>query len=150
MMLARLARMALLAVLGCCMVVAGPAGDKTLWKPVQFAVVRFNDEAPQSWNIYHSEKRDALLVKLWKRFLYLDLKEGEVYEVDPQTVKPQGDNVEWSLSDLPSEPIETSDWKIRDAGLMVRRVRFRFGKPATTWTLICPSSPTANPPIEST
>ena len=51
-----------------------PPEKKTLWKQVQFAIVRFNDAAPQSWNIYHLEKRDALLVKLWKRYLYLDLK----------------------------------------------------------------------------
>src|SRR5580692_12957586 len=76
---------------------------KAVWKPVQFAIVRFNEQAPQTWNIYHSEKREALLVKLWKRYLYLDLKEGEVYEVNPQTMKPQGENVEWSLSDLPSD-----------------------------------------------
>jgi|HubBroStandDraft_6_1064221.scaffolds.fasta_scaffold33033_5 hypothetical protein len=122
-----------------------PAGEKALWKPVQFAIVRFNDEAPQSWNIYHSEKRDALLVKLWKRFLYLDLKEGEVYEIDPQTVKPQGENVEWSLSDLPSDPIEISDWKIRDVGLMVRRVRFRFGKNGHYLDINLPLKPDGKP-----
>jgi hypothetical protein len=118
---------------------------KAIWKPVQFAVVRFNDQAPQSWNIYHSEKRDALLVKLWKRFLYLDLKEAEVYEVDPQTVKPQGDNVEWSLSDLPSDPLEISDWKMRDAGLMVRRVRFRFGKTGHYLDINLPLKPDGKP-----
>jgi hypothetical protein len=117
----------------------------TVWKPVQFAIVRFNDAAPQSWNIYHSEKRDALLVKLWKRFLYLDLKEGEVYEVDPQTVKPQGDNVEWSLSDLPNDPIEISDWKMRDVGLMVRRVRFRFGKNGHYLDINLPLKPDGKP-----
>jgi hypothetical protein len=100
---------------------------KGVWKPVQFAIVRFNGEAPQAWNIYHFEKRDNLLVKVWKRYLYLDLKEGEVYEVDPQTVKPQGDDVEWSLSDLPSDPIEITEWKSRDAG-RVRSIKFRFGK----------------------
>ena len=122
-----------------------PAGEKSLWKPVQFAIVRFNDQAPQTWNIYHSEKRDALLVKLWKRYLYLDLKEGEVYEVDPQTVKPQGDNVEWSLSDLPSDPIEISDWKMRDVGLMVRRVRFRFGKNGHYLDINLPLKPDGKP-----
>jgi hypothetical protein len=122
-----------------------PPEKKTLWKQVQFAIVRFNDAAPQSWNIYHLEKRDALLVKLWKRFLYLDLKEGEVYEVDPQTVKPQGDNVEWSLSDLPSDPIEISDWKVRDVGLMVRRVRFRFGKTGHFLEIQLPLKPDGRP-----
>ena len=118
---------------------------KAVWKPVQFAIVRFNDEAPKSWNIYHSEKRDALLVKLWKRYLYLDLKEAEVYEVDPQTVKPQGENVEWSLSDLPSDAIEISDWKVRDVGLMVRRVRFRFGKTGHYLDINLPLKPDGKP-----
>ena len=94
---------------------------------MQFAIVRFNDEAPKSWNIYHTEKRGILLVKLWKRYLLVDIKEQEVYEVDPQTVKPLGDNVEWSMSDLPNDPIETSEWKTRDMG-PVQRTRFRFGK----------------------
>jgi len=104
-----------------------PPEKKVVWKSVQFAIVRFNDEAPKSWNIYHTDKRGVLLVKLWKRYLLVDIKEQEVYEVDPQTVKPQGDNVEWSMSDLPNDPIETSEWKTRDVGL-VQRVRFRFGK----------------------
>jgi hypothetical protein len=104
-----------------------PPEKKAVWKSVQFAIVRFNDEAPKSWNIYHTEKRGILLVKLWKRYLLLDIKEQEVYEVDPQTVKPQGDKVEWSMSDLPNDPIETSEWKARDVGL-VQRIRFRFGK----------------------
>jgi hypothetical protein len=132
-------------LLSCTLAFAKPAGEKTLWKPVQFAIVRFNDEAPQTWNIYHAEKRDALLVKLWKRFLYIDLKEAEVYEVDPQTVKPQGDNVEWSLSDLPSDPIEISDWKMRDVGLMVRRVRFRFGKNGHYLDINLPLKPDGKP-----
>lgn len=105
-----------------------PAPEKKLsWKPVQFAIVRFNEQAPQAWNLYHAEKHSVLLMKLWKRYLLLDIKEQEAYEVDPQTVKPQGENVEWSLSDLPSDPIETSEWKERDVGL-VERIRFRFGK----------------------
>jgi hypothetical protein len=141
----RLSVLVLISCLGFNLALAAPAGDKALWKPVQFAIVRFDDKAPQSWNIYHSEKRDALLVKLWKRYLYLDLKEGEVYEVDPQTVKPQGDNVEWSLSDLPSDPIEISDWKMRDAGLMVRRIRFRFGKNGHYLDINLPLKPDGKP-----
>lgn len=119
--------MVLLTALSSTSVFANATAEKLTWKPVQFAIVRFNDAEPQAWNIYHAEKHNVLLIKLWKRFLVLDIKEQEVYEVDPQTVKPQGDNVEWSLSDLPSDPIETSEWKERDAGL-VERIRFRFGK----------------------
>jgi hypothetical protein len=134
----------LLILLGCPMAFAKPAGEKTLWKQVQFAIVRFNDEAPQSWNIYHTEKRGVLLVKLWKRYLLLNIKEQEAYEVDPQTVKPQGDNVEWSTSDLPSDPVETSEWKVRDVGL-VERVRFRFGKTGHFLEIQLPLKPDGKP-----
>ncbi len=27
---------------------------KLIWKSVGFAIVKFNDEAPKSWNIYHT------------------------------------------------------------------------------------------------
>lgn len=103
------------------------SADQKVWKPVQFAIVRFNDDAPKSWNIYHGEKRGVLLVRLWKRFMLVDLKEQEVYEVDPEKVKPRGENVEWSPADISDQPVETSEWKVRDIGL-VQRVRFRFGK----------------------
>jgi hypothetical protein len=103
------------------------SADQKVWKPVQFAIVRFNDDAPKSWNIYHGEKRGVLLVRLWKRFMLVDVKEQEVYEVDPEKVKARGENVEWSPADISDQPVETSEWKVRDIGL-VQRVRFRFGK----------------------
>jgi len=100
---------------------------KLLWKSVGFAIVKFNDEAPKSWNIYHTEKKGLLLVHLWKRYLLVDMKEQEAYEIDPQTVKQRGEDVEWSPADKPDQPIETPDWKTRDVG-SVQLVRFRLGK----------------------
>jgi hypothetical protein len=104
-----------------------PTEKKLLWRSVAFAIVKFNDEAPKSWNIYHTEKKGLLLVHLWKRYLLVDLKEQVAYEIDPQTVKAAGENVEWSPTDKPDKPIETPDWKTRDIGSM-QRVRFRLGK----------------------
>jgi hypothetical protein len=103
------------------------AGEKVVWKPVQFAIVRYNDDAPASWNMYHGEKKGVLLLRLWRRYLLVNVQEQEVYELDPDKIKMQGDNVEWSLSDIPADPVETSEWKARDVGPM-RRVKFRFGK----------------------
>jgi hypothetical protein len=113
------------------------AGEKAVWKPVQFAIVRFNDDAPASWNIYHGERRGLLLVRLWKRYMLVDVKEQEVYEVDPQQVKVQGENVEWSPSDISDQPVETSEWKIRDVG-PVERIRFRFGKDGSSLDIQLP------------
>jgi hypothetical protein len=100
---------------------------KVTWKSVEFAIVKFNDEAPKSWSLYHTEKKGLLLLHLWKRYLLVNVKDEEVYEIDPQTVKPAGDNVEWSLADKPEQPIETPEWKTRDVGPM-QRVAFRLGK----------------------
>ncbi len=103
------------------------AEKKVVWKSVAFAIVKFNDEAPKSWNMYHTEKKGLLLVHLWKRYLLVDMKEQEAYEIDPQTVKPRGEDVEWSPADKPDTPLETPDWKTRDVGSM-QLVRFRLGK----------------------
>ena len=100
---------------------------KATWKSVEFAIVKFNDEAPKSWGMYHTEKKGLLLVRLWKRYLLVDVKEQEAYEIDPQTVKLVGENVEWSLANKPELPIETPEWKTRDVGSM-QRTLFRLGK----------------------
>ena len=54
------------------------SAERAVWKPVQFAILRFNDDAPASWNIYHGEKRGVLLVRLWKRYMLVDVKQQEV------------------------------------------------------------------------
>src|SRR6266853_6932947 len=87
------------------------SGEKIVWKPVKFAILRYNDDAPASWNMYHGEKKGVLLLRLWRRYLLVNVQEQEVYELDPDKVKMQGDNIEWSPSDIPPEPIETSEWK---------------------------------------
>lgn len=101
--------------------------SKSVWKPVEFAIVKFNEEPPKSWNIYHTQKHGLLLVRLWKRYLLVDMREEEVFDIDPQTVKPAGDNIEWSAIDKPNQPLETSEWKSRDIG-QLQRVSFRLGK----------------------
>jgi len=83
-------------------------------------------------------------VRLWKRYMLVDVKEQEVYEVDPEKVKHQGENVEWSPSDVSDQPIETSEWKVRDVG-PVERVRFRFGKNGSFLDIQLPMLPNGKP-----
>ncbi len=118
--------------------------DKATWKPVEFAIVKFNDEAPKSWNLYHTEKKGLLLLHLWKRYLLIDMHEQEAYEIDPQTVKPVGEKVEWSLSEKPDQPLDTPEWKSRDIGPM-QRTRFRLGKDGSFLELQIPLLPTGKP-----
>jgi hypothetical protein len=100
---------------------------KVTWKSVDFAIVRFNDQAPNSWNIYHSEKKGILLVRLWKRYMLVKIQDEEVYDIDPQKITVHGDTAEWSYADIPEKPIEIVEWKERNVGSM-QRVTFRFGK----------------------
>jgi hypothetical protein len=119
-------------------------GKKSTWRSIQFGIVKFNDVAPNSWNIYHGEKKGLLLVRLWKRYLFVDVQEEEVYDVDPQKIKVVGDAVEWSLADVPDKAIDTPEFKERNVGL-VDRVRFRLGKDGHYLELQIPMDPTGKP-----
>ena len=120
------------------------APRKLTWRSLEFAILRFNDSAPNSWNIYHSEKKGVLLVRLWKRYLLVNVSDEEVYDIDPEKIKLVGDSVEWSYADLPEKPIETPDWKDRDIGIM-ERVRFRLGKNGHYLELQLPLGPNGRP-----
>ncbi len=116
------------------------AQNKPVWKPVEFAIVKFDDGPPKSWNMYHAEKRGVLLLRMWKRYLLIDLNQQEVYDIDPATVTPQTDAVGWSPADKPSEPLDISDWKERNVGTM-ERLRFRLPKQGAVVELQIPLRP---------
>jgi hypothetical protein len=117
-----------------------PQKPPATWNSVEFAILRYNENAPNSWNIYHSGKKGVFLVRLWKRYLLVRVDDEEVYDIDPQTIKVAGNSVSWSSSDMPEKPIETPDWKERDIGLM-KRIRFRLGKDGHFLELQIPLGP---------
>jgi hypothetical protein len=114
------------------------------WNSVEFAIVRYNENAPNSWNIYHSGKKGVFLVRLWKRYLLVKVEDEEAYDIDPEKIKVHSNSVEWSNSDIPDKPIETPDWKERDIGL-VKRIRFRLGKDGHVLELQIPLGPNGRP-----
>jgi hypothetical protein len=122
----------------------GDASKKLTWHTLEFAIVKFNDSAPNSWNIYHSEKKGVLLVRLWKRYLLVNVQGQEVYDIDPQKIKVLSESVEWSLADVPEKPIATPDWMDRNVGLL-ERVRFRLGKDGHFLELQLPLGPNGRP-----
>jgi hypothetical protein len=117
---------------------------KQQWKTVPFAIVRYNDDAPKSWNVYHAEKKGVYLVRLWKRYLLVDTADQSVYEINPATVKVAGETAELNSADIPSDPIETTEWKSRDAGPVLRH-RFRFGQTGNFMELQIPLLPSGKP-----
>jgi len=121
-------KIALALLLVPCLAAAQTGPSRILtWKSVEFAIVRFNDQAPISWNIYHGEKKGILLVRVWKRYLLVRIADEEVYDLDPKKITVHGNLVDWSPSDIPDKPVEVTEWKERNVGSM-QRILFRFGK----------------------
>ena len=116
----------------------------TQWKTLPFAIVRYNDDAPKSWNVYRGDHKGTYLVRLWKRYLLIDTDSQSVFEIDPSKVKVAGDNVELAVADIPPEPIETSEWKTKNAGPVLRH-RFRFGPTGNFMELQIPVMPNGRP-----
>lgn len=117
---------------------------KQQWKTLPFAIVRYNDDAPKSWNVYRGEHKGIYLVRLWKRYLLVDTDSQDVFEIDPEKVKIQGENAELAAQDIPAEPLETSEWKTKNAGPVLRH-RFRFGKSGNFMELQIPVLPNGRP-----
>jgi len=120
------------------------ASKKLTWHTIEFGIVKFNDDAPKAWNIYHSEKKRVLLVRVWKRYLLVNLQDQEAFDIDPQKIKVIGDSVDWSMTDVPDKPIETPDWTQRNIGVM-ERIRFRLGKDGHFLELQLPLGPNGRP-----
>jgi len=131
----------LLAVVG---LRAAPQSSKQQWKSLPFAIVRYNDDAPKSWNVYHGDRKGIYLVRLWKRYLLIDTDSQSAFEIDPGKVKVEGENAELAAADVPAEPIETSEWKSRNAGPVLRH-RFRFGPSGNFMELQIPVLPNGKP-----
>jgi hypothetical protein len=123
---------------------AAPQTSKQQWKSLPFAIVRYNDDAPKSWNVYHGERKGIYLVRLWKRYLLIDTDSQSAFEIDPGKVKVEGENAELASADVPEEAIETSEWKSRNAGPVLRH-RFRFGQSGNFMELQIPVLPNGKP-----
>ncbi len=120
------------------------AAKNVTWKPIEFAILKFNGGAPKSWNIYHTEKRGWLLVRLWKRYLLISLQDQEVYDIDPQTLTAKGESLVCTDPEIPEQPIRISEWNQRDVGAL-RRIRFRFGPDGHVLEIQLPLRPDGRP-----
>ncbi len=94
-----------------------------MWKPVAQAILRIDDRPTKTWNVYQAQKKSHLvLVQLGRRFLMLDSRAKEMYELDPEKLERKSKDLLWREADKPAQPMPTSDWMVRDAGPM-RRIR---------------------------
>jgi hypothetical protein len=116
---------------------------KQQWKTLP-SPVRYNDDAPKSWNVYRGDHKGVYLVRLWKRYLLVDTNSQSAFEIDPAKVLVSGEQAALSAADIPSDPLEIAEWKTRNAGPVLRH-RFRFGPSGNFLELQIPVLPNGKP-----
>ena len=118
------------------------AKDKPLsWKPVDEALLRVNEAPPKTWEVYRvGKKNDPLLLQLGNRFLLIESHDHRIFEIDPAKIERKKDEVLWSLSDRPAEPLATSDWVVDDIGAAFA-IQVKLDKENATLDLQLPHPP---------
>lgn len=106
--------------------IAAYAGETIVWKPLEQAVLKVDDRPARTWNVYRAgKKRHLLLVQLGRRFLMVDTREREIYELDATKLESKNKDLLWRESDRPAKALATSDWVVRDAG-RAQRIRTKL------------------------
>jgi hypothetical protein len=95
--------------------VAHAAGN-VVWKPVTDAVFKLDGQPAKNWTIYGTKKRDLVLVELGRRFLMLDVKAKEVYEINPSAIEQKGDERRSPRAGKAFVLLPSGQWDVRDVG----------------------------------
>ncbi len=81
------------------------------------AVLKIHDQPAKLWNVYQAAKKNHLiLVQLGQRFLMLDTKAHEVYELNPASLKHSGKDLSGPMPGKSDKPVRSSEWSVRDVG----------------------------------
>ena len=94
------------------------AKDKPLsWKPIENALLRVNDAPPKEWGVYRSgKKNEPLLLQIGSRFLLIETRDRQVFELDPSKIERKSGEILWSPADRPAKPLASSNWVADDIG----------------------------------
>jgi hypothetical protein len=116
----------------------GRAADKLVWKQMDEAILRIDDQPPKDWNIYRANKKgDVLLLKLGTRFLLLDTRKQEVREIDPASVTQNKNTLTNAGGEKDGKSVPSSAWSVRDIGA-ARRILFKLDSENHSFTIELP------------
>ncbi len=102
------------------------AAERIVWKPLERAVLKVDEKPARTWNVFRAEKKaHLLLVAIGRRYLLLDVRARQIYELDPGKLERKDKELFWREADKPAKPMPTADWTIRDIG-PVRRIRAKL------------------------
>lgn len=94
------------------------------WGSVNAAQVKIDQTTPLTWGVYQAERKDKpdkklanlVLVLVGHRYLLVDLKGKQVYEVPVSELRKQGDGFDTGDLLADSRALPTSDWTWRNVG----------------------------------
>jgi len=95
------------------------AAEKYHWKPVTEAQVKIGDKIPLTWSVYQPDKKkdaNLILVLLGHRWLLLDTKAKQVYQVALGDLQAQGKDYETDDLAKSDAMIPSTNWTDRDVG----------------------------------
>jgi hypothetical protein len=115
----------LLSILACTNALrAGSDGEHIHWKQVTDSQLKIDGKPPLTWNIYVPEKSykksNLVLVLLGHRYLAIDFKAKQVYQVLPSDLQAQGKDFESGDLFREDRVVPTESWMVRDVGLAER------------------------------
>lgn len=103
----------------------GAADSNIHWQSVMQAQVKVDQTTPLTWGVYQAQgKKDKpdkklanlVLVLLGHRYLLIDIKEKQVYEVPLKELHLQANAIDSGDLLASSSMVPTSDWVWRDVG----------------------------------
>lgn len=91
----RNAIVALLACLSCGAVSSWPLGNaqSVEWKPVGLAVLSIDARPAKDWELFQPEEKQFFLVRIGRRFLLLDTRTQQAWELGPEQFRRQGEKL---------------------------------------------------------
>lgn len=94
------------------------AGDKINWKPVGDAILKITGrKPPKIWNVYQDEKKkERVLVEMDSRYLILDAKTKQVYEITAANFQPHGKIYQSTDPASNENTVPSTGWDRRDIG----------------------------------
>ena len=117
------------------------AAEKIVWKPLDRVLLKVDEKPARIWSVYHVDKKDnLLLVALGRRYLLLDIREHQIYELDPAKLERRDKDLLWREADRPAKPLPTDEWTVRDVG-PARRIRAKLASEGRVLEVQVPIQP---------
>lgn len=94
------------------------ATETITWKPVSNAILRVTGQKPaKQWSVYQDQKnKSRVLVKIDSRYLILDAKTKQAFEIAAETIQEHGKRLQSPEPAAKQRALPSADWDMRDIG----------------------------------